>query len=258
MNHQNPEPISAQCFKELVGQAPVQDDLERTNCARAGMPGHSQCGMCPDCIRPRFVCGHTARSDSHEMFSEPGIIETLASELYRSEDTGQFDNEGFLAAMLEARSLLDQIEERGCALADKLQLRTETSLLIVEDEPAMRRAIERMAHTLGFTRVTACRSIEQLREELASSEWPAQVVLSDYDLPDGTGDDVQRLVLHHACEHRAPQPMLIAHSANREQLARMLGYRVLKGGSDGPDALQDVLRFALHRSRQESEARARD
>jgi len=178
--------------------------------------------------------------------SSTGIIESILDELGHAEDTGQFDYGEFTAALHEASFLLNQIAERGRALADRLH-QGEASLLIVEDDPAMRRAIERMAHTLGFTSVTACRSLAHLREVLESDALPARVVLSDYDLPDGTGDDVQRLVLHHATEHKAPQPALIAHSANRDSLARMLGYRVLKGSPDGPDALQDVLRLVLRR-----------
>lgn len=38
------EVITAEVFKLATGDDPVQDDLERCNCAKAGELGHSQCG----------------------------------------------------------------------------------------------------------------------------------------------------------------------------------------------------------------------
>lgn len=50
--------VSADEFEEMCGRAPVQDDLERANCSEAGKPGHSMCGVCERCSKPRFECGH--------------------------------------------------------------------------------------------------------------------------------------------------------------------------------------------------------
>lgn len=55
--------MNAQEFIALVGRQPVFDDLERVNCKHAGEPGHFQCGLCPKCGKPRFVCGHVRGID---------------------------------------------------------------------------------------------------------------------------------------------------------------------------------------------------
>lgn len=36
--------ITAEIFKAATGHAPVQDDLERANCSKAGETGHYHCG----------------------------------------------------------------------------------------------------------------------------------------------------------------------------------------------------------------------
>jgi len=41
-------------FKELTGDMPVDDDLERVNCKDAGKRGHRSCGICPKCKKPAF------------------------------------------------------------------------------------------------------------------------------------------------------------------------------------------------------------
>lgn len=48
---------TAQQFEEMTGKMPVQDDLERLNCDRAGELGHFHCGHCPEHNKPRFWCG---------------------------------------------------------------------------------------------------------------------------------------------------------------------------------------------------------
>lgn len=44
-------------FRRRVGTPPVQDDLDRVNCPKAGEMGHWQCGWCEEHDRPRFMCG---------------------------------------------------------------------------------------------------------------------------------------------------------------------------------------------------------
>ncbi len=51
--------MDAEEFKELTGINPIQDDLERVNCDKAGMLGHWQCGLCVEHNKPRFQCGCT-------------------------------------------------------------------------------------------------------------------------------------------------------------------------------------------------------
>lgn len=38
------EEITTRRFTEIVGRPPIQDDLARCNCDRAGEPGHYSCG----------------------------------------------------------------------------------------------------------------------------------------------------------------------------------------------------------------------
>ena len=50
--------ITAEQFEEAVGYPPEHDDLERVNCDKAGEVGHTMCGWCEECGKPRFMCGH--------------------------------------------------------------------------------------------------------------------------------------------------------------------------------------------------------
>lgn len=41
----------------MTGFDPVQDDLERLNCNKAGEVAHNSCGYCLKHHKPRHVCG---------------------------------------------------------------------------------------------------------------------------------------------------------------------------------------------------------
>lgn len=43
-------------FEKLVGRKPERDDLERVNCDKVGQPGHSTCGFCTVCNKPKYEC----------------------------------------------------------------------------------------------------------------------------------------------------------------------------------------------------------
>lgn len=49
------EEIDAAKFKEMTGEDPENDDLDRCNCSQAGQPGHLLCGVCEH-NRPTFAC----------------------------------------------------------------------------------------------------------------------------------------------------------------------------------------------------------
>lgn len=49
--------ITAAMFHRAVGSAPVQDDLERCNCPRAGEALHTQCGWNWQKDKPVFMVG---------------------------------------------------------------------------------------------------------------------------------------------------------------------------------------------------------
>lgn len=44
-------------FITITGFEPVNDNLERANCDKAGQAGHISCGVCTGCGRPLFICG---------------------------------------------------------------------------------------------------------------------------------------------------------------------------------------------------------
>lgn len=54
-------------FAAAVGSEPTHDDMERVNCRVAGTIGHSHCGWCWKCNKPRFICGHAHKSDEQQV-----------------------------------------------------------------------------------------------------------------------------------------------------------------------------------------------
>jgi len=59
--------ITAEIFAHYVGRPPQNDDLMRANCNLAGQLGHSACGWCGSCQRPRFICNHHVISPNGPM-----------------------------------------------------------------------------------------------------------------------------------------------------------------------------------------------
>lgn len=49
--------MSAEEFECIVGYPPVDDDLERCNCQKAGEVGHYYCGWNQKLNRPMFMGG---------------------------------------------------------------------------------------------------------------------------------------------------------------------------------------------------------
>ena len=49
--------IDKYMFLAATGNPPVQDDLERCNCDKAGQFGHKCCGWCSEKNQPVFSCG---------------------------------------------------------------------------------------------------------------------------------------------------------------------------------------------------------
>lgn len=56
--------ITSKMFKEATGHDPVEDDLERCNCDKAGTIGHSTCGWNYRANKPMFV----------NQFEDPALI----------------------------------------------------------------------------------------------------------------------------------------------------------------------------------------
>ena len=53
--------VTKKKFKAAMGRDPIQDELERCNCALGGSTGHWGCGWCEECNKPRYVCSHLPR-----------------------------------------------------------------------------------------------------------------------------------------------------------------------------------------------------
>ena len=49
--------FTATTYEREFGYTPVEDDLERLQCERAGQHGHTMCGQHTCCGNPRFI-GH--------------------------------------------------------------------------------------------------------------------------------------------------------------------------------------------------------
>lgn len=71
--------ITAENFKEIIGHAPIQDDLDRCNCPNAGEPGHRSCGWCDMCNRPYFMCPHVPARKDGEQPKELAIVITVSN-----------------------------------------------------------------------------------------------------------------------------------------------------------------------------------
>lgn len=50
-------------FEKVTGYKPVMDDLERANCKETGI-GHSGCGVCFICGKPKFLCVESSHSEA--------------------------------------------------------------------------------------------------------------------------------------------------------------------------------------------------
>ena len=58
----------------IVGRKPIEDDLERTNCPKVGMPGHESCGWNACKNLPRFMAAQHQEGCScpdHLIHKEP-------------------------------------------------------------------------------------------------------------------------------------------------------------------------------------------
>jgi hypothetical protein len=75
--------ITFEQFKVAVGTDPIQDDLERSNCDKAGHPGHSCCGWCITHNKPRYMCG------CREMVKRWAIVEYWGQKIRRKSIQGK-------------------------------------------------------------------------------------------------------------------------------------------------------------------------
>ncbi len=57
--------ITKEHFTKRMGKVPVQDDLERSNCPKAGEIGHFQCGWDEEFDLPVFLVGRNGIQREH-------------------------------------------------------------------------------------------------------------------------------------------------------------------------------------------------
>jgi hypothetical protein len=62
--------ITASMFEAATGDKPVNDDLERSNCDKAGQPGHFMCGWCEEENLPMFMVDSKYARKQEEMVKE--------------------------------------------------------------------------------------------------------------------------------------------------------------------------------------------
>ena len=62
--------ITKDRFIDRVKCPPIQDELKRCNCTKAGEPGHEQCGWCPEHDLPQFVCGCFVKNKAKKSLDE--------------------------------------------------------------------------------------------------------------------------------------------------------------------------------------------
>lgn len=84
---QIPKTITAEWFKTATGADPIQDDLERSNCPKAGESGHYYCGWNHRVNLPRFmnpwkqatVCITDKTSGYRYMYAEEAEADKVAA-----------------------------------------------------------------------------------------------------------------------------------------------------------------------------------
>jgi len=59
--------ITRDIYFKNVGQEPIEDDLERCNCDKAGQPHHSCCGWNISYNKPVFMVGNKKKPEIPEM-----------------------------------------------------------------------------------------------------------------------------------------------------------------------------------------------
>lgn len=64
--------MNAEDFKKSTGYEPINDDLERANCDKAGKFGHCLCGICRHGT-PMFTCG-TCQSEIGWLMMKGGRV----------------------------------------------------------------------------------------------------------------------------------------------------------------------------------------
>lgn len=76
-------PMTEAEFTQLAGYPPENDDLDRVNCERVGVPGHFLCGMCSVHEKPRTVCGCLAdnQEDSEAVAVAAAVLEAKATKV---------------------------------------------------------------------------------------------------------------------------------------------------------------------------------
>ena len=71
--HAEVKEITASMFEAATGDKPVNDDLERSNCDKAGQPGHFMCGWCEEENLPMFMVDSKYARKQEELVKEKEV-----------------------------------------------------------------------------------------------------------------------------------------------------------------------------------------
>lgn len=98
-------------FKQITGQHPKEDDLDRANCLRAGEVGHHSCGVCSNCSMPRFIGCDCAVMQEHASKQRRNKMAEYdkAAKSYSAFSTEQFEE--IRAHVTEAQSEAESMED---------------------------------------------------------------------------------------------------------------------------------------------------
>ncbi len=82
------------------------------------------------------------------------------------------------------------------------------TIFIVDDDPSVLAALEEMLSSFGYTGILA-KSVAETRQLLAAAHLSIQLLITDFQLPDGTGLDIVRVF-----SQRYPSVPIIGMSAD--------------------------------------------
>jgi len=98
--------------------------------------------------------------------------------------------------------------------------RNHTRVLVVDDDPLMRRLVSRVLRELGF------QSIDQAVDGLAAftqfQRAPYELVITDWNMPNATGLDLLRAI-RGGCERAQTPVLVLTGHVNSERLQEALG-----------------------------------
>lgn len=111
--------ITAEYFKACTGYGPIDDDLERCNCDKAGQIGHELCGWDKNRNMPNFLVGFSLIKERKGGVMSEHIDHKQA--LTNLIPNGAGYNSDYAATLAGAVEYIEQVEQQCADLAEALQ-----------------------------------------------------------------------------------------------------------------------------------------